>query len=78
MLWRGKKVRIGMEASGHARWFERLLAELQFVWIGYSAVFSYPADWPDRTFSSTMISRNYVCRFSCSAISATLWVRCAL
>jgi transposase len=31
----GKKVRVGMEASGHARWFERLLAELQFeLWIG--------------------------------------------
>jgi transposase len=27
---RGMKVRVGMEASGHARWFERLLAELQF------------------------------------------------
>ena len=28
-------VRIGMEASGHARWFERLVAELQFeLWIG--------------------------------------------
>jgi transposase len=25
-----QKVRVGMEASGHARWFERLLAELQF------------------------------------------------
>ena len=24
----GKKVRVGMEASGQARWFERLLAEL--------------------------------------------------
>src|SRR5438445_5069675 len=24
----GMKVRVGMEASGHARWFERLLAEL--------------------------------------------------
>ena len=23
----GKKVRVGMEASGHARWFERLLEE---------------------------------------------------
>jgi hypothetical protein len=23
------KVRVGMEASGHARWFERLLSELQ-------------------------------------------------
>ena len=31
----GKKVRVGMEASGHARWFERLLVELQFeLWIG--------------------------------------------
>jgi len=27
----GQKVRLGMEAVGHARWFERLLAEL---WIG--------------------------------------------
>jgi transposase len=26
----GAKVRVGMEASGHARWFERLVAELQF------------------------------------------------
>src|SRR2546428_2399495 len=35
---RGKKVRIGMEASGHARWFERLLTELQFeLWIGDAA-----------------------------------------
>jgi hypothetical protein len=31
----GKKVRVGMEASGHARWFERLVAELTFeLWIG--------------------------------------------
>jgi len=31
----GMKVRVGMEASGHARWLERLLAELQFeLWIG--------------------------------------------
>src|SRR5437899_2454881 len=31
----GKKVRVGMEASGHARWFERVLAELNFeLWIG--------------------------------------------
>src|SRR5208282_5678582 len=26
----GEKVRVGMEASGHARWFERLLSELRF------------------------------------------------
>jgi transposase len=32
---RGIKVRVGMEATGHARWFERLLAELDFeLWIG--------------------------------------------
>jgi transposase len=31
-------VRIGMEASGHARWFERLTTELQFeLWIGDAA-----------------------------------------
>jgi transposase len=34
----GMKVRVGMEASGHARWFERLLSELQFeLWIGDAA-----------------------------------------
>src|SRR5690242_234591 len=33
-----KRVRVGMEASGHARWFERLLAELNFeLWIGDAA-----------------------------------------
>src|SRR5438270_3681996 len=31
-------VRVGMEASGHARWFERLLSDLQFeLWIGDAA-----------------------------------------
>ena len=31
----GMKVRVGMEASGQARWFERLLAELKIeLWIG--------------------------------------------
>jgi transposase len=35
----GMKVRVGMEASGHARWFERLVAELNFeLWIGDAAV----------------------------------------
>jgi transposase len=32
---RGVGVRVGMEATGHSRWFERLLAELGFeLWIG--------------------------------------------
>jgi transposase len=31
-------LRVGMEASGHARWFERLLAELGIeLWIGDAA-----------------------------------------
>src|ERR1700716_451606 len=34
----GMKLRVGMEASGHARWFERLLSELHFeLWIGDAA-----------------------------------------
>src|SRR5215475_2961460 len=34
----GMKVRVGMETSGHARWFERLLAELSFeLWMGDAA-----------------------------------------
>src|ERR1700737_29487 len=32
---RGIRVRVGMEATGYARWFERLLTELAFeLWIG--------------------------------------------
>jgi transposase len=32
---RGTRVRVGMEATGYSRWFERLLAELGFeLWIG--------------------------------------------
>jgi hypothetical protein len=35
---RGIRVRVGMEATGYSRWFERLLAELGFeVWMGDSA-----------------------------------------
>ena len=35
----GMQVRVGMEASGQARWFERLLSELHFeLWIGDAAV----------------------------------------
>jgi hypothetical protein len=37
----GMAVRVGMEASGHARWFERLVSELQFeLWIGDAAEIS--------------------------------------
>src|SRR5262249_54681144 len=32
---KGANVRVGIEATGHARWFERLLAELKFeLWVG--------------------------------------------
>ena len=35
---RNASVRLGMEASGHSRWFERLLRDLQFeLWIGDAA-----------------------------------------
>jgi transposase len=35
---RGVRVRVGMEATGYSRWFERLLAELGFeLWIGHPA-----------------------------------------
>jgi transposase len=35
---RAVQVRVGMEASGHGRWFERLLGELQIeLWIGDAA-----------------------------------------
>jgi transposase len=32
---KGVRVRVGMEATGHSRWFERLLTELNFeLWVG--------------------------------------------
>jgi transposase len=35
---RGMSVRVGLEATGHTRWFERLLAELGYeLWIGDAA-----------------------------------------
>jgi transposase len=35
---RNVAVRVGMESSGHSRWFERLLGELQLeLWIGDAA-----------------------------------------
>jgi transposase len=38
LLQRGMHVRVGMEATGFSRWFERLLAELGFeLWIGHAA-----------------------------------------
>jgi len=38
LVSQGKTVRVGMEASGYARWFERLLCELQLeLWIGDAA-----------------------------------------
>ena len=38
LVAQGATVRVGMEASGHARWLERLLAELNFeLWIGDAA-----------------------------------------
>ncbi len=43
---RGISVRVGMEATGYSRWFERLLAELGFeLWIGD------PAEIKTRSFS---------------------------
>jgi transposase len=44
------KVRVGMEASGHARWFERLLAELNIeLWIGDAAEIQRKRDRKQKT-----------------------------
>ena len=46
----GTGVRIGMEASGHARWFERLLAELGYeLWIGDPAAIRAAAPRKQKT-----------------------------
>jgi transposase len=44
----GQKVRVGMEASGHARWFERLLAELN---CGDGVTKHRVIDWASRSSS---------------------------
>ena len=42
---RGICVRVGMEATGYSRWFERLLAELGFeLWIGLIPLGSSPSE----------------------------------
>src|SRR5580658_11335568 len=51
---RGICVRVGMEATGYSRWFERLLAELGFeLWIGDPARRSEPDDRPQGRPTST-------------------------
>jgi transposase len=46
----GQGVRVGMEASGHARWFERLLAELGHeLWIGNPAAIRAAAPRKQKT-----------------------------
>ncbi len=56
---RNLAVRVGMESSGHSRWFERLLHELGFeLWIGDAARFA-----PSECASKRRIARtrSYYC-----------------
>jgi len=42
---KGVNVRVGIEATGHARWLERLLVELKFeLWVGDPAQIKDAAD----------------------------------
>src|SRR5207244_12465003 len=69
----GQKVRVGMEASGHARWFERLLAELQFeLWIGDAAEIPVlPAWYPNlRKVILQHESQNQLCILSIGLLFA--------
>jgi transposase len=46
----GMKVRVGMEASGQARWFERLLAELNIeLWIGDASEIAWKRERKQKT-----------------------------
>ncbi len=60
---RGASVRVGMEATGYSRWFERLLAELGIeLWIGDAAeiktkrVRKQKTDPEDAAFSITRVA----------------------
>ena len=58
---RGLSVRVGMESSGHARWFERLLHELGFeLWIGIRQRFG-PSECASRRRIGRMRSFCCVC-----------------
>src|SRR5438874_8303954 len=62
-----------MEASGHARWFERLLAELQFeLWIGDAAEIPVlPAWYPNlRKVILQHESQNQLCILSIGLLFA--------
>ena len=53
---RGVRVRVGMEATGYSRWFERLLAELGFeLWIGDPAEIKAPHFSPATTESLDLV-----------------------
>jgi transposase len=55
---RGMQVRVGMEATGHARWFERLLAELQ-----------YELPWCDAAAEVMDLNRHFGLQRSSSALT---------
>jgi transposase len=73
---RGVRVRVGMEATGYSRWFERLLAELGIeVWIGDAAkiktkrVRKQKTDRNDaRPKSTRRRELNIICSFSLAQI----------
>jgi len=72
----GMKVRAGIEASGHARWFERLLAELNFeLRIGDAAEIrlTWPWSQPACTgnLSGTFLKGNLICYWSMLSMSRT-------
>jgi transposase len=46
---KGVSVRVGIEATGHSRWFERLLAELKFeLWVGDPAQIKATRVWKQK------------------------------
>jgi transposase len=64
-------VRVGIEATGHARWFERLLAELKFeLWIRNAAeikaarVRKQKTDLQDALLLLRLLMEDRFCRFS--------------
>jgi len=53
---KGIRARVGMEATGHARWFERLLAELDHeLWVGIRRRFE-PSECASRRTIASMPS----------------------
>ena len=70
--WAGQAVRVGIEATGHTRWFERLLAEVGHeLWIGNPAAIRAAAPRKQKT---DVCDAEHLLRMLCEQRFPRIWV----